>query len=179
MPENTLPYLSPSQGFQDPDRDGVDAPEAARAVVIPFGLEASVSYGGGTRRGPAAILAASQQLELFDEELWCEPYKAFGIATLAEPNIADSVDAALDQLEGLVEVGNREGVSAKRAVAEGTVDVCLGKAWGDADYLVVVGYRQFGIVQSEVRVPSIVIGRRQLPLRALAILDDRGASGNA
>ena len=68
MPENTLPYLSPSQGFQDPDRDGIDTPEAARAVVIPFGLEASVSYGGGSRRGPAAILAASQQLELFDEE---------------------------------------------------------------------------------------------------------------
>ena len=109
MPENTLPYLSPSQGFQDPDRDGVDAPEAARAVVIPFGLEASVSYGGGTRRGPAAILAASQQLELFEEELWCEPYKEFGIATLAEPNIAGSVDAALDQLEGLVEAVLAQG----------------------------------------------------------------------
>lgn len=103
MSDQPLQYLSPAKGFQDPDREHVDAPAMARAVVIPFGLEASVSYGGGTRRGPAAILAASQQLELFDEELWREPYKEFGIATLVEPEAATSVEGALDQLEGIVE----------------------------------------------------------------------------
>lgn len=103
MTEPELTYLSPADGFQDPDREGVDVPETARAVVIPFGLEASVSYGGGTARGPAAILAASQQLELFDEELWCEPYRDFGIATLREPSIQPGVEAALDQLETIVE----------------------------------------------------------------------------
>lgn len=36
--------------------------------VIPAPLERSVSYGGGTAAGPGAILAASQQLELFDGE---------------------------------------------------------------------------------------------------------------
>ena len=56
----SLKYTDPADGFQDPHRDGVDQPEKARAVVIPFGLEASVSYGGGTRNGPAAIIAASQ-----------------------------------------------------------------------------------------------------------------------
>ncbi|EKD33858.1 MAG: hypothetical protein ACD_75C02572G0004, partial [uncultured bacterium] len=30
--------------------------------VIPVPLEETVSYGGGTARGPAAIIAASQQL---------------------------------------------------------------------------------------------------------------------
>jgi agmatinase len=103
MTTSPLDYLSPADGFQDPDRIGVDDPSAARAVVIPFGLEASVSYGGGTSRGPAAILAASQQLELFDEELWREPYQEFGIATLREPEIAGNVEAALDQLESRVE----------------------------------------------------------------------------
>ena len=96
-----LDYLPPAEAFLDPERD--DSPEKARAVVIPFGIEASVSYGSGTSRGPAAILAASHQLELFDEELWREPYRDFGIATIREPAIPTGVAAALDQLEALVE----------------------------------------------------------------------------
>ena len=39
------------------------APEEALFHVIPAPLEATVSYGGGTAKGPAAILAASDQLE--------------------------------------------------------------------------------------------------------------------
>ena len=42
--------------------------ETAFFHVIPAPLEATVSYGGGTGRGPAAILAASQQLEVWDGE---------------------------------------------------------------------------------------------------------------
>jgi len=103
MSSGSLDYLPPEQGFQDPDRIGIDAPDAARAAVIPFGLEATVSYGSGTNRGPAALIEASQQLELFDEELWREPYLDFGIATLPQPAIADAVAPALDQLEALVE----------------------------------------------------------------------------
>jgi agmatinase len=99
----TLDYLPAAEGFQDPDREGAAAPQNARAVVIPFGMEASVSYGSGTARGPAAILAASQQLELFDEELWREAYRDFGIATTREPSIASGVEPALAQLEQLVE----------------------------------------------------------------------------
>lgn len=96
-------YLSGAESFLDPLREDVDSPERARAVVIPFGLEASVSYGGGTAGGPAAILAASHQLELFDDELMCEPYLDYGIATLREPAIARPVEAALSQLADLVE----------------------------------------------------------------------------
>ncbi|MGH6815635.1 MAG: agmatinase [Hyphomicrobiaceae bacterium] len=96
-------YLPPERSFLDPVREDAHCPEAARAVVIPFGLEATVSYGGGTSKGPAAILAASHQLELFDEELWREPYKDYGIATLREPVVAQPVAAALDQIEGIVE----------------------------------------------------------------------------
>ena len=98
-----LNYLPPDRGFLEPDRVGADDPDTARAVVVPFGLEASVSYGGGTRTGPAAILAASDQLELYDEELGCEPYSQYGIATLAEPEIASGQEAALAQLDDLIE----------------------------------------------------------------------------
>jgi agmatinase len=96
-------YLPPGQSFLDPVRADAHDPGAARAVVIPFGLEASVSYGGGTAAGPAAILQASRQLELYDDELGCEPYRAWGVAALPEPAIARPIEAALDQLAGLVE----------------------------------------------------------------------------
>jgi agmatinase len=98
-----LDYLPGDQSFLDPLRKDADRPHDARAVVIPFGLEASVSYGGGTRQGPAAIMAASHQLELFDDETWGEPYASYGIAAVREPTIAAGQEAALAQLEGLVE----------------------------------------------------------------------------
>ena len=53
-----------------------------RAVIIPFGLEKTVSYGSGTSKGPAEIIKASHQVELFDEDLNKEPYKKIGIKTL-------------------------------------------------------------------------------------------------
>ncbi len=103
-----LDYLTYDAGFLEPDRLLPATPDEAKAVVVPCGLEASVSYGGGTAQGPAAILAASHQLELFDEELWCEPYASYGIATLKplpqEPSVepalntlAETVDAILEQ----------------------------------------------------------------------------------
>ena len=98
----TLDYLPPAEAFLEEARADADTPEAARAVVIPFGLEASVSYGSGTAAGPAAILAASHQLELFDEELWREAYLDYGIATVRQLEIANTIEGALDQLASLV-----------------------------------------------------------------------------
>jgi agmatinase len=99
----TLDYLPAQASFLDPVRADAADPASARAVVIPFGLEASVSYGGGTAAGPAAILAASQQLELYDDELQCEPYLRYGVAAVREPAIAKPIEAALAQLQGLAD----------------------------------------------------------------------------
>ena len=98
-----LDYLRAEESFLDPVRADAGDPVSARAVVIPFGLEASVSYGGGTGSGPAAILAASHQLELYDDELECEPYLRYGVAAVREPVISRPVEAALTQLQSLVE----------------------------------------------------------------------------
>ena len=100
---DALDYLPGSESFLDPDRLDADRPEVAKAVVIPYGLEASVSYGSGTAAGPAAILAASHQLELYDEELRREAYLDYGIAAVRQPEIPRDTPAALDQLAGLVE----------------------------------------------------------------------------
>ncbi len=95
-------YLPPAEAFLEEGRADADRPEDARAVVIPFGLEGSVSYGGGTAAGPAAILTASDQLELFDDELWREAYLDYGIATIRQPEIANGIAPALDTLAAVV-----------------------------------------------------------------------------
>jgi len=50
--------------------------DGAGVVVLPVPYEATVSYGGGTARGPEAILRASAQVELYDEQLGSEPFHA-------------------------------------------------------------------------------------------------------
>jgi len=60
-----------------------DTPETAKVVLVPVPFEATTSYGGGTSQGPAAILRASRQVDLFDLETG-KPYEA-GIAMLPEP----------------------------------------------------------------------------------------------
>lgn len=71
-----------------PPFGGVEAEmrEGARVAVFPVPFEATVSYGGGTAGGPAAILRASTQVELYDEQTRSEPFRA-GIRTepLFEP----------------------------------------------------------------------------------------------
>jgi agmatinase len=98
----SLKFRPQQDGFLGLSESEAGKAADAKAVVIPFGLEATVSYGTGTRNGPEAIIAASPQLEFFDEDLWCEPYKSFGIATLEPVAIPQGVEDALTQLEGLV-----------------------------------------------------------------------------
>ena len=92
------------------DPDHAPAPPDAPLVrVLPFGLEATVSYGAGTAGGPRAIIKAAPQVELFDEELWCEPITRFRVEVAGEPDIASRAEAALDQLDGLVDDALADG----------------------------------------------------------------------
>lgn len=59
-----------------------NAPDQAYFQMLPVPYEATVSYRGGTRDGPRAILDASLHVELFDEEFRFEPWKEAGIHTL-------------------------------------------------------------------------------------------------
>lgn len=62
--------------------------DRSKFVVIPVPHEATTSYGKGTRHGPAAILAASQEVEWFDEELGCEPFLKGWVYTLKPIKLA-------------------------------------------------------------------------------------------
>ena len=87
-----MKYLSNKNGFL-----GIDNKFnfKEKVIVVPFGLEKTVSYGGGTKNGPKEIIKASHQVELYDEELNCEPFKKIGIKTLKPFKIEKNVKKAL------------------------------------------------------------------------------------
>lgn len=78
---------------------GRPLPEDCLFHVIPVPLESTVSYGGGTALGPAAIVAASNQLETWNGRL--EPCAA-GIHTWAAVDCSGGPVAAMDGLEQAV-----------------------------------------------------------------------------
>lgn len=78
----------------------------ARFHIVPMPLEATVSYGSGTADGPAALIAASDQLE----RLWrgMEPCAA-GIHTTPPIDCAQPIDASLAALADRTESIARAG----------------------------------------------------------------------
>ena len=95
-----MKYLNQREGFL-----GYDANRKIKTqvIVVPFGLEKTVSYGGGTKNGPKEIIKASHQVELFDEELNTEPYKKIGIQTIKPFLIKKKIEQALEQLSNINE----------------------------------------------------------------------------
>ena len=93
-----MKYLSNKKGFLGIDNK-INIKE--KVVVVPFGLEKTVSYGGGTSKGPKEIIKASHQVELFDEDLNKEPYKNIGIKTLQPFPIKKNIVDALKQIENV------------------------------------------------------------------------------
>ena len=91
-------YLSNKLGFL-----GIDNKFSIKekVIVVPFGLEKTVSYGGGTKNGPKEIIKASHQVELYDEELNCEPYKKIGIKTLKPFKIDKNINKALKKMANI------------------------------------------------------------------------------
>ena len=95
-----MKYLSNKNGFLGIDNK-VNFKE--KVIVVPFGLEKTVSYGGGTKNGPKEIIKASHQVELYDEELNCEPYKKIGIKTLKPFKIDKNIKKALNKMSKINE----------------------------------------------------------------------------
>ena len=73
--------------------------EHSRVLVWPISYEGTVSYGTGTGRGAEAIIDASRNMELYDEETDAEVYK-LGIHTVAE---SPSLDPPARMMESLYE----------------------------------------------------------------------------
>ncbi len=80
--------------------DSRDSFERAGAVLLPVPYESTTSWGGGARRGPRAIVAASRYVELHDREFGCEPANRVGIHTLPALELTRAgATAAMEELQ--------------------------------------------------------------------------------
>jgi len=88
----------------------------AKFAVLPIPYDSTTSFQTGTREGPAAIIRASQQVELFDEELEGEFYKT-GIATL---------DSIVPNMTGPAAMHEDIYAAARKVVRDGKTIIGLG-----------------------------------------------------
>jgi agmatinase len=99
------------------------APKDSRVVIVPVPFEATTSYGGGTSKGPEAVLEASKQVDLFDQETG-RPYSA-GIAMLDVPKDvarwnrdAKKIAATVIEKGGVVDKATREAAAKVNAYGD-------------------------------------------------------------
>jgi agmatinase len=106
----------------------------SRVAIIPVPYEATTSYGKGTKDGPKAMLDASQQVELFDDELWIEPFK-IGVHTVASIKMETVTSDTEKPFQELIDVvrplvdGNKFPiiVGGEHSISLGGVKGCVDK----------------------------------------------------
>jgi agmatinase len=172
--------------MQVPDNFGGLKPEwtdptRARFVVLPAPYDATTTFLKGTRLGPRAVISASQQVELWDEELERETFRE-GIATLPFPAIEDlppeRLPDALEELARphleagrcLVTVGGEHSVSLGpiRAAARVSPDLTVLHIDAHADLREEYAGTRFGHgcvmrrVLEDVCLPIVQVGIRSL-----------------
>lgn len=112
--------------FEDPATRRFADGERARTLVLPVPYEATTSYLAGTAAGPAAILAASAQVELYDEVLGAEIHRT-GIHTLPPLDVTGTAAEVIARIQSCV-----AGLAADRFVlalgGEHTVTVGAARA---------------------------------------------------
>jgi len=90
-------------------------PEEARFVLVPVPYEKTTTYRRGTAGGPAALLAAGSQVELYDEETGISPLEA-GVTLLPPVSCPGMPDILADMLLAVT----------KPHLAAGRVVGCIG-----------------------------------------------------
>ncbi len=115
-PDNFLGLPTPQSDFDN-----------AAVLVLPIPFEATVSYGGGTADGPAAIITASQQVELYDREFDREPALEYGVHTLPALELAADPELAIEQISAAVSAAARSGKLVVGLGGEHTISVGFGR----------------------------------------------------
>jgi agmatinase len=72
----------------------------SKVVVMPVPYETSTTYRAGCRNGPGAIIEASANMELYDEELGFEPCIS-GIYTSAPLDTVDDAEEMIERVEAI------------------------------------------------------------------------------
>ncbi|BBM00969.1 agmatinase [Microbulbifer sp. GL-2] len=131
MSENDYPIFLGSE-IEQPQ------PQDALFHIIPIPYEETVSYGGGTGKGPASILEASWQLETFDN--FSNPCD-LGIFTRSPVSVSGPAEQVMDNI----------AAATKEVLALGKMPVGIGGehsvTWGIIKGLLDAGETDFGVVQ--------------------------------
>ena len=146
MNESSAPDASPP--FLGPDA-ACRLSEATYAL-LPLPFEPTVSWGTGTKNGPRALLEASEYVELYDEELDSEPWRA-GICTLDPLNIQTDLTC----LSGL------ENAAAPQAQADRAMLQALLEVEQRAEALYGSGHRVFALGGEHSLTPALVRAARR------------------
>ena len=163
--------------------------ERSRILVWPVSYEGTVSYGTGTGLGAQAVIEASRNMELYDEETDAEVYK-LGIHTLDE---SASVDPPENMMESLYErarelvatgkfitmIGGEHSVSAPviRAHAEAYENISVLQIDAHADLRDTYDGTKhshasiMARVVRDMRIPSVQCGIRSISAEEARALD--------
>ncbi len=101
-------------------------------MVVPIPYDHTCTYGTGARFGPRAILEASANIELYDEFLDCEPYRA-GIWTheSVEPVVTgpkEMTERVRSLIAGLLDEGKTPVLlGGEHSISLGAVEACRRK----------------------------------------------------
>ena len=161
----------------------------SRIVVWPVSYEGTVSYGGGTGKGAMAIVDASRNMELYDEETDAEIYQ-LGIHTVDE---SPSIDPPERMMKSLYErakelvnsgkfvtmIGGEHSVSAPviRAHAERYANLSVLQIDAHADLRDSYDgtpHSHASImarVVKDMRIPSVQVGIRSISVEEARVID--------
>ncbi|MBX7169354.1 MAG: agmatinase [Pyrinomonadaceae bacterium] len=164
--------------------------QSARVVIFPVAYEGTVSYGKGTGAGAMAIIDASRNLELYEEETDAEVYK-IGIHTTEEFPSSETPEMMMDGIyqksKALVSsgkficmIGGEHSISAPviRAHAEKYHNLSVLQIDAHAD----LRDRYDGTPHShasvmarvvkDMRIPSVQVGIRSISAEEARSLDE-------
>ena len=163
--------------------------ENSRILVWPIAYEGTVSYGGGTGRGAAAIIDASRNMELYDEETDAEVYK-LGIHTLDESTSIDPPEHMMNSLydrakqlaasdKFIAMIGGEHSVSAPviRAHAEKYPNLSVLQIDAHADLRDTYDgtpYSHASImarIVKDMRIPAVQVGIRSISVDEARVID--------
>jgi len=163
--------------------------DKSRILVWPVSYEGTVSYGGGTGRGAMAIVDASRNMELYDDETDAEIYR-LGIHTLDESPSVDPpeqmMNSLYDRAKSLVAsgkfvtmIGGEHSVSAPviRAHAEKYENLSVLQIDAHADLRDTYDgtpHSHASImarVVKDMRIPSVQVGIRSISVDEARVVD--------
>jgi agmatinase len=162
----------------------------ARILVWPVSYEGTVSYGGGTGKGAMAIIDASRNMELYDDETDAEIYQ-LGIHTVDESPSVDPPETMMNSLydrakelvasgKFVTMIGGEHSVSAPviRAHAEKYANLSVLQIDAHADLRDTYDgtpHSHASImarVVKDMQIPAVQVGIRSISVDEARVVDD-------